>query len=140
MDSKRSSPEPPLPINPLAPTPVEYRQVRVVPQEGEGELDEAGQMEARHALQRLEAAAASVLREISSHPKLVGLLMRRRPLFALVTLSWKGQSVKAEDWAAEATLNVCAAYRRCAKTRLESDVCARGETLRDRRWWRCGGC
>lgn len=69
-------------------------------------------MEVREALQGLEMAAAAFLREISSHPQLVGLLMQKRYMFALVTLSWKGLSIKAEDWAAEATMNVCDAYRR----------------------------
>lgn len=39
-------------------------------------------------------------------------VVSRRPLVALVTISWKGRSVRAEDLAAEAALNVCTAYRR----------------------------
>lgn len=72
-------------------------------------------MEVREALQGLEMAAATFFREISSHPQLVGLLMQKRSMFALVTLSWRGLSIKGEDLAAEATMNVCDAYRRCVE-------------------------
>ncbi|CAB1100005.1 unnamed protein product [Ectocarpus sp. CCAP 1310/34] len=59
----------------------------------------------------LEAAAASSLLEISHHPELVGLLLRRRPLAGLVAVSQ--DSMMAAQTSSEATLNICNAYRRC---------------------------
>eukprot|EP00752_Nemacystus_decipiens_P014349 g12766.t1 len=58
----------------------------------------------------LEAAAASTLREISCHPPLVGMLLRRRPLVGLVAVSQ--DSVMAEQASSEGAINICREYRR----------------------------
>lgn len=58
---------------------------------------------------------ATAMREMGTPPAPASLsrcVFSRRPLVALVTVSWKGHSVRAEDLAAEAALNICTAYRR----------------------------
>ncbi|CAM9371604.1 unnamed protein product [Pylaiella littoralis] len=58
----------------------------------------------------LESAAAATLREISCHPPLVGMLLRRRPLVGLVAVSQ--DSMMAEQASSEGAIKICKEYRR----------------------------